>query len=118
MALEYTGSIAFVVPSPLALLFCGCTSAGEGLPACFAARLVGHPGPGLMRVWAAQVRLKSLKRRARLMYLPAYVANYVFGEQVLLSTAALVQPPFAHSSPHMHGRAATRVRWCLAPFLW
>lgn len=31
---------------------------------------------------ALQVRLKSLKRRARLMYLPAYVADYVFGEQV------------------------------------
>jgi len=27
------------------------------------------------------VRLKSLKRRARLMYLPAYVADYAFGEQ-------------------------------------
>ncbi|KAK9839266.1 hypothetical protein WJX81_004770 [Elliptochloris bilobata] len=29
-----------------------------------------------------KVRLKSLKRRARLMYLPAYVADYVFGEQI------------------------------------
>ena len=35
----------------------------------------------MIGVCALQVRLKSLKRRARLMYLPAYVADYVFGEQ-------------------------------------
>jgi hypothetical protein len=37
----------------------------------------GAPRPPARR----QVRLKSLKRRARLMYLPAYVADYAFGEQ-------------------------------------
>ena len=38
-----------------------------------------------------QVRLKSLKRRARLMYLPAYVADYVFGEQVLAWSGTLAE---------------------------
>ena len=28
-----------------------------------------------------QIRLKTLRRRARLLYLPAYVADYKFGEQ-------------------------------------
>ena len=28
-----------------------------------------------------QIRVKTLRRRARLLYLPAYVADYKFGEQ-------------------------------------
>lgn len=31
--------------------------------------------------YVLQIRLKTLRRRARLLYLPAYVADYKFGEQ-------------------------------------
>jgi len=60
-----------------------------------------------------QVRLKSLKRRARLMYLPAYVADYAFGEQARRGRAL----PY----PYPRGPAGPWIglpRWCGARRGW
>ena len=39
-----------------------------------------HVGLSLAPKGALQIRLKTLRRRARLLFLPAYVADYNFGE--------------------------------------